>query len=190
MVDANMGWSVRVMADPPRWSFDRALRVARELEELGGVAWLEEPLDRHDYAGLARLREHTDVPIAGGEFNDGVHELRDLIDRGCLDVVQPDAALATGIRGATEVAAMARERGLQFAPHTWTNGIGMAANLHVMAAVEADYCEFPLEPPWTPAVRDFLLEEPIDHEDGRVRPPEGPGLGIEIDRDALEAARE
>jgi len=45
--------------------------------------------------------------------------------------VQPDAALATGIRGATEVAAMARERGLRFAPHTWTNGVGMAANLHV-----------------------------------------------------------
>jgi len=190
MVDANKGWAVRVMEDPVEWSYGDALEFARGLDDVGGVEWLEEPLHRHDYAGYARLRDAVDVDIAGGEFNDGVHELRDLIDRGCLDVVQPDAALATGIRGATEVAAMARERGLQFAPHTWTNGIGMAANLHVMAAVEADYCEFPLEPPWTPAVRDFLLEEPIDHEDGRVRPPEGPGLGIEIDRDALEAARE
>lgn len=187
MVDGNMGWSVRVMEDRSAWSFDRALRVARELAALGNVAWLEEPLHRTNYEGLSRLRSRTDVPIAGGEFNEGVHELRDLIDRGCLDVLQPDATLVTGIEGATEVAAMARAHGLTFAPHTWTNGVGLAANLHVMAAVETDWCEFPLEPPWTPGIRDFLLESPIEAEDGQVTPPPGPGLGIEIDWDQVEA---
>ncbi|PSQ18888.1 hypothetical protein BRD00_03870 [Halobacteriales archaeon QS_8_69_26] len=188
MVDANMGWSVRVMEDRETWSAKEALRVARELEDVGGVAWLEEPLHRTDYEGLARLRERTDVPIAGGEFNEA-GELRDLVDRDCLDVLQPDAAIATGIRGATEVAAHARDHGLDFAPHTWTNGLGFAANLHVMAAVDADWCEYPLEPPaWTPENRDFLLTESIDHEDGTVAPPDGPGLGVELDRDAIEAA--
>ncbi len=189
MVDGNMGWSVRVFKDPDQWTFDRAVEVARALESLGGIAWLEEPLDRHDYDGLARLRERTDVPIAGGEFNDGVHEFREFIDHGSLDVLQPDAMLATGIRGAMDVAAMARTNGLEFAPHTWTNGIGLAANLHVMAAVEANWCEFPLEPPaWTPAARDFLLDRPFIAEEGVLTPPDGPGLGVHIDPGVVDLA--
>ncbi len=188
MVDANMGWQVRVFEDPEPWSFGQALAVARELEDIGGVAWLEEPLGRHDYDGLARLRSKTDVPIAGGEFNSGVAEFREFVDHGSLDVLQPDAALATGIEGATEVAAMADARGLEFAPHTWTNGLGFAANLHVMAATGARWCEFPLEPPWTPEARDFLLEETFEVDEGAVQPPEGPGLGVELDEEAVEDA--
>jgi len=186
MVDGNMGWSVRVLEDREPWTYDEARSVARRLEEVGNVAWLEEPLHRHDYDGLARLREATGVPIAGGEFNDGVHELRELVEHGSLDVLQPDAALATRIEGAKEVASMARTHGLEFAPHTWTNGLGLVANLHVMAATEARWCEFPLEPPaLVPETRDFPLAEPIDAEDGVVRPPDGPGLGIELAPDVM-----
>ncbi|MFB6166626.1 MAG: mandelate racemase/muconate lactonizing enzyme family protein [Haloarculaceae archaeon] len=185
MVDANKGWAVRVMADERRWSFREALAFARELEAIGNVRWLEEPLDRHDYAGYARLREAVDVPIAGGEFNDGIHHFREFVKQGALDVLQPDAALATGIKRADEVAAMARHHGLEYVPHTWTNGVGFVANLHVMAANDSPWCEFPMEPPWTPDVRDFLLTETIDHDDGVVTPPDGPGLGIEIDPDVL-----
>jgi L-alanine-DL-glutamate epimerase-like enolase superfamily enzyme len=185
MVDANKGWAVRVMAEEERWSYKEALRVARELETVGNVAWLEEPLPRHDYEGYARLRTATDVPIAGGEFNDGVYQCREFLRRDAVDVLQPDVTLATGIKRGVAVAEMARERGVQFVPHTWTNGVGFAANLHVIAAVGAPWCEFPYEPPWTPAARDFLLEEPIRAENGTVEPPGEPGLGIEIDRSAL-----
>jgi D-galactarolactone cycloisomerase len=185
MVDANKGWAVRVMEEEPRWQYKEALRVARELEDLGGIAWLEEPLPRHDYDGYARLREATDVPIAGGEFNDGLHQFREFLDRDALDVVQPDVALATGVRGGVEVAGRAREQGVQFVPHTWTNGLGFAANIHVMAAVDAPWCEFPFEPPWTPEARDFLLEQPHEVEDGEITPPDGPGLGVELDHSVL-----
>lgn len=188
MVDANKGWSVRVMEDERRWSYRDALRVARELEEIGGIGWFEEPLPRRDYAGYARLREAVDVPIAGGEFNDGLHHYREFLERDALDVYQPDAALATGILGAIEVAGMVRERGAEFAPHTWTNGIGFAANLHVMAAVGSSRCEYPIEPPWTPAARDFLLAETLDHDDGTIAPPSEPGLGVELDRTTFEEA--
>jgi D-galactarolactone cycloisomerase len=185
MVDANRGWSVRVMEHEREWTYRDALSVARELEDVGNVRWFEEPLPRHDYDGYARLRDATDVPIAGGEFNDGLHHFREFLDRGALDVVQPDAALATGIRGAVEIADRAAQEGVQFVPHTWTNGIGFLANLHVMAAVGADWCEFPHEPPWTADARDFLLEDTLDHDDGSVTPPDGPGLGVELDRDVL-----
>ncbi len=186
MVDANKGWAVRVMEDEDTWSYKDALRFARELEDVGGIAWLEEPLSRHNYDDYARLREATDVPIAGGEFNGGLHQFREFLDRDALDVIQPDAALATGIRGGVEVAGAAREQGVEFVPHTWTNGIGFAANLHVMAAVEAPWCEYPYEPPWTPEARDFPIEETHEVEDGHVTPPDGPGLGIELDRDLLD----
>jgi D-galactarolactone cycloisomerase len=181
MMDANMGWSVP-MVDVESWTFRDALSVARELETIGNVAWLEEPLDRRNYDGLARLREKTDVPIAGGEFNNGVHQFREFIKQGSLDVLQPDAVLATGISGATTVAAMADTHGLEFAPHTWNDGLGFVANLHVLAATNARWCEYPLDPPgWVPASRDFLLESPVVAENGAVTPPDGPGLGVDID---------
>jgi L-alanine-DL-glutamate epimerase-like enolase superfamily enzyme len=185
MVDANKGWAVRVMEDEREWSFREALEFARGLEEVGNVRWLEEPLPRHDYEAYARLRDAVDVPIAGGEFNDGIHHFREFVAQGSLDVLQPDAALATGIKRANEVAAMARNHGLEYVPHTWTNGVGFLANLHVVAANDAPWCEFPMEPPWTPAVRDFLLAETIDHDDGVVTPPDGPGLGVDIDQSLL-----
>ncbi|MFD1586158.1 mandelate racemase/muconate lactonizing enzyme family protein [Halorientalis brevis] len=185
MVDANKGWAVRVMDDEVAWSYGDALEFARGLDEIGGVEWLEEPLPRHDYAQYARLRDAVDVPIAGGEFNNGIHHFREFVEHGSLDVLQPDAALATGIKRANEVAAMARQHGLRYVPHTWTNGIGFVANLHVMVANDSPWCEFPMEPPWDPEVRDFLLTETLDHEDGFVTPPDGPGLGVEIEPDLL-----
>lgn len=185
MVDANKGWSVRVFDTETTWTVGEAKQVASALEEIGDIAWLEEPLPRHDYDGYAQLRESTTVPIAGGEFNNGIYHFREFIERDALDVVQPDVTLATGVKGAMEVAGLAREHSLSFVPHTWTSGIGLAANLHVMAATDAPWCEFPFEPPWVPEARDFMLEEPITPDDGSIRPPSGPGLGISIDRDAV-----
>ena len=152
---------------------------------IGGVAWLEEPLHRHDYEGYARLRDAVDVNIAGGEFNNGVHHFREFVEHGSLDVLQPDAALATGIRGAVDVARTAERRGLQFVPHTWTNAVGFAANLHVMTAVDSPWCEYRMEPPWTPDVWSFMLEDGFEHDDGTIRAPDAPGLGIEVDETLL-----
>ncbi|WP_336327126.1 mandelate racemase/muconate lactonizing enzyme family protein [Halovenus sp. HT40] len=187
MVDANKGWAVRVMEEEETWTVKEAAAVARELEDIGGIEWFEEPLPRHDYDGYARLREMTDVPIAGGEFNGNPGELHQFLDREALDVLQPDAALVTGIKRAVEVAGRAREEGVRFVPHTWTNAIGFAANLHVMAAVDAAWCEFPHDAPWTPEAWAAVIEEPFTVSDGLVRPRDRPGLGVELDRDVISA---
>lgn len=186
MVDANKGWAVRVMESEPKWTLKEAASVARELEAIGGIEWFEEPLPRHDYDGYARLRGQTDVPIAGGEFNGGPQELHQFLDRDALDVLQPDAALVTGIKRAVEVAGRAREEGVLFVPHTWTNAIGFAANLHVMAAVGSRWCEFPYDPPWTPDAWGGLIEQPFSVDDGQITPRAQPGLGIELDRAVLD----
>lgn len=185
MVDANKGWAVRVMEDEQTWSVSEAAAIAGELAEIGGIEWFEEPLSRHNYDGYARLREMTDVPIAGGEFNENSSELHQFLDRGAVDVLQPDAALVTGIKRAVEVAGRAREEGVRFVPHTWTNAVGFAANLHVMAAVGSGWCEFPHDEPWTPEAWGAIIDEPFAVSDGMVRPRDRPGLGIDLDRDVI-----
>ncbi len=186
MVDANKGWMVTVMDEEPIWSVSEAIQVARELEAIGNIGWLEEPLPRHNYEGYAQLRAATDIPIAGGEFNHGAHQLYRFLDNDAVDVLQPDAALATGIRQATEVAGAAQNQGVEFIPHTWTNAIGFAANLQVLVAVDGPWCEFPLDPPWVPEAWGAVIEQPFTVDDGYVTPREEPGLGVTLNPDVLE----
>jgi len=188
MVDANMGWRVAGMGEAPRWDLATAVRVAKELEELG-IVWLEEPLDKHDYTGYKLLRRKVNILLAGGEFNSDLHEFRELIRHECLDILQPDATISGGILMARKIAGMAEAHGLGFAPHTWTNGLGLAINLQVMGATpNCEWAEYPYEPPgWVPEARDFCLKEPIKiTSDGYIEIPQKPGLGVEIDLKAVK----
>lgn len=185
MVDANQAWRYPADVSPYRWDLKTALRMARAMEDYD-VYWLEEPLWAYDYDGLAELRRQTRVRIAGGELNLGLHEFREYLRHGCYDVYQPDCTFAGGITTARTVAGMAQAAGLQFAPHTWSNGIGLMANLHLAAAMpNCPFIEFPYDPPaWTPETRDFVLAEPVRIDaNGDVVLPDTPGLGIELDEE-------
>ena len=190
MVDANQGW--RMAGDrEARWDVATASQCARALERLG-VYWLEEPLRTDDVEGYATLRRRTSLRIAAGEMVRGAFEARDLIVRGGVDVIQPDAVLAGGFGGCRRIAALADLCARSFTPHTWSNGLGLLANLHMALAVSTcPYVEVPFDPPaWTPARRDWLLPAPIEiAADGTIAPPAGPGLGVVPDLDALEAFR-
>ena len=186
MVDLNMGWSVSHPGGGT-WTFDDALSVAKELEDIGNIGWLEEPFDQLNYDALARLRESTSIPIAGGEFNNGVHHFREFVSREALDVLQPDVMLSAGISKTKLIAGLADMHGLEFAPHTWNDGIGFAANVQLLACTNPSWCEYPIEPPgWSLDTRDFLLEEQLTAEDGHVQPPTDPGLGIDLDWELVE----
>lgn len=187
-VDANQGWRVALIDDAPLWTLQRAADFARVCAE-HDVAWLEEPLDMYAWDELAELRRGSGVPIAGGELNGGWHEFRVMLEKGSLDIYQPDATFGGGITDALKVMQACRSQGLQFAPHTWTNGIGLIVNLHVYAAGDRTHpLEYPYEPPgWVPEVRDGLLAEPIRADaDGTIAVPEAPGLGVVLDEDALQ----
>jgi D-galactarolactone cycloisomerase len=191
MVDANQGW--RMAGDrSARWDVATATQCALALEPLG-IYWLEEPLRTDDVEGYALLRRRTSLRIAAGEMVRSLFEARDLILRGGVDVVQPDVVLAGGLGGCRRIAALADLCGRAFSPHTWTNGFGLVANLHLAAAVSTcPYLEVPLDPPgWTPARRDWLLGGPAVEiaADGTIAPPPGPGLGVVPDLDRLEAHR-
>ncbi len=178
MVDLNEGWRMPGDVRPPL-GLDAVRGLARELRRYG-VAWLEEPLPISDVLGLAALREEG-VALAGGEMARTTAELDACLEAGALDVYQADAVLAVGILRARELARRVHARGCRFTPHTWTNGIGLLANLHLAAGVGAGpYLEYPYDPPaWTPERRDFVLAEPLALEDdGCLAVPDRPGLGV------------
>jgi L-alanine-DL-glutamate epimerase-like enolase superfamily enzyme len=190
MVDANQGW--RMPGDrEARWDVATAAQCAHALEPLG-VYWLEEPLRTEDVEGYRALRGRTDLRLAAGEFVRGAHEARDLVVRGGVDVIQTDVVLTGGISGCRRVAALAELHGRMWSPHTWSNGYGLVANLHLALAVSTcPFVEVPYDPPGLTAERrDWLLPALVEiASDGTIAPPPGPGLGIVPDFDTLEEWR-
>ena len=186
LVDCNQGWRMPWDTQPP-WAFAQALDVARELA-MHGVYWMEEPLHRADYAGMARLRGATAVKIAGGEGTREIYEFYTLLERECLDVYQPDVAWTGGLTQLSALAHAVADAGCIFTPHTWGNGIGLMANMHLTAGtVGAPFLEFPWDPPlWTTARRDFMLAAPIEVDAaGWLACSDAPGLGLALDEAML-----
>jgi len=186
MVDLNQWW--RMPGDISAAQDAAAVRrLAGELADLG-VLWLEEPLPARDTAGMRALREQTGIRVAGGEMARTAGELLDALAAGALDVIQPDVVLAAGLMRARTVAEVAMLGNHWFTPHTWTNGLGLLANLHVAAGVGGGpYLEYPYDPPgWTQQRRDFFLAEPLLTDSaGFLAVPARPGLGAEIDEVAV-----
>ncbi len=183
MVDLNQGW--RMPGDTtPSIDVGTAREIAARLAD-DDVLWLEEPLDGTDLRGLASLRAAgLGIRIAGGEMTRTHHEALWALDADAFDVYQPDVVLAGGMLRNRTIAELALARGRWFTPHTWTNGLGLLANLHVAAGVGGGpFLEYPYDPPgWTPERRDAFLAEPIRPDaDGLLRVPSAPGLGARLD---------
>ena len=179
-------------APGPVWSYTRALQTARELERLG-VYWLEEPLSRYDFEGLSRLCAAVDLSIAGGENNGGLHEFRWMIERDCYDIIQPEALVTDGISQIRKICGLAELHHKLIAPHNGGGGIGMAAHLHLCAAIpNASHLEVFQDPPcMTSDLFQWYLAEPLKIDaDGNVRVPQKPGLGVELDEEKIAFYRE
>ena len=171
------------------WDLERAKRFADACAD-AGVSWVEEPLPMDAYDDLSTLTAYSRVPIAGGELHtSGLPELKMMIERRCYHIFQPDALFAGGIAQTIEVARLCREHGLVYTPHTWTNGIGLAVNMQLMAAsgfADVKQMEYPINPPgWTVEARDAILETPFYHGRGKLETPTQPGLGFTINQRVL-----
>ena len=175
LVDANTGYAV-----------DDVRRVMPAFEA-AGVAWLEEPFPPHDtysYGAAARLGT---VPLAAGENHFTRYEFVQALQAGYLGFVQPDLSKTGGITEAMRIAALASAWKISVNPHTSATGINMVATLHLLAAVdnpgyfEGDVAQHN-------PFRDDVVGLPYRLDDeGKVRPPDGPGLGVEVDERFLAA---
>jgi len=107
-------------------------------------------------------------------------------------VLQPDVALVGGITGLKRVAILAQVHHLTFTPHTWTNGMGVTANAHLVAGLtDAPFLEFPFDPPeWSLARRDYMMAEPLAADpQGWINLGDAPGMGYALDEGRLLTTR-
>lgn len=159
-----------------------ALRTAQMLSAYD-IGWFEEPLAPDDIEGFVRLRNAAPLPIAGGEVLTRRQAFRPWLERGAFDIVQPDATKCGGISEARRIAQCAADHHIQFVSHGWNTAVGLAADLHLAAAIPvARYVEFLTPAPYI----ERILTKPFElDEEGLLTIPQTPGLGIELDRDAL-----
>jgi D-galactarolactone cycloisomerase len=173
MTDANQGYSL-----------DVGIKAAQAFAECGAF-WLEEPLFVEDIEGHAMLREKGNVPIAVGENLHTYYAFENFIVRGAVDFIQPDVARAGGITEIRRIAALAAKHNVPVSFHTWGDAVALAASVHLSAVLEnaivmeLDYTYNPL--------REELLQQPFTVQNGCLIPPDKPGLGIELNREALRS---
>ena len=169
MVDA--GGSGRYWAHGYKW----AIGTAKMLHDYG-VVWFEEPLRPDDLEGYVRLTEHAPVSISGCEVLTRRQSFIPWIEGHAVDIVQPDVTKVGGLTEGHRIAMHAYDHSILTVPHGWNTAVGLAADLHLTAAVpEARWVEY-LTP--TPYIED-LVETPFQlDEEGFLQVPDGPGLGV------------
>jgi D-galactarolactone cycloisomerase len=177
-----VGPEVELMLDTNcPWSPDEAVRMARALAPYR-LFWLEEPVwPPEDDAGLAQVAAATETPIALGENESTAFGFREIIERRAADILQPSITKVGGSGEFKKIGALAQAANVPIAPHSFYFGPGLAATLHVAASFGGALpVEFPTGQLDTP-----FLTEPIEARGGWVDVPQGPGLGVEINEEAI-----
>ncbi len=159
------------------WTVAEAKAFARMVEGCD-LMWFEEPVSADDKAGMAEVRRSSAVPVSAGESEFTRHDFREICELRAADVLQPDLAIAGGITEALRIGALASAFNLRLAPHLWSGAPAFAAGLHVASAASAGFIlEYSLG--HNPMLHE-LIEEGFPVEDGMVRIPDRPGLGITV----------
>ncbi len=169
-----------------RWDVSTAIRTTRRFEAFG-IDWIEEPLHPDDLDGLARLHAAVGTRIATGERLWTVAAYDQLIRRRIVDVYGVDPARAEGVTGFRRIAGLIEAARGTVNAHAWSTVVTTAASLHLSVTSPAARV-FELKPLENPMQHELPVT-PIWHEGGLVRPPEGPGLGIELRPEIVERYR-
>ena len=188
MCDGNKAPFTRATTQGVRWDFTRACQTALEYQRLN-VYWLEEPLPRYDYDQLAELNRMIYMKLAGGEGNRGIHEFRDLLEKGCFDIVQPENMLE-GPTHLRMISALAQSMYKMCIPHVGDMRLGTICNLHLIASwpeENSPYIEIFNDQPVGNYTYPFSIFEapPALTKDGFFELPHGPGLGMTIRQDLI-----
>ncbi len=163
-----------------------ARRLAKRIEKYDPL-WLEEPCPPENYAEMGKIARSTSIPIATGERLVTVYEFQNLLRESAAAIVQPDLGSCGGLTACKKIASLAEANYVLMAPHVWGGpiitaaAVQIAANIQNFLMLESIYKS-----------RDFfdvIVKEPFDWEDGYLKPPDRPGIGIELNEESLEAHR-
>src|SRR5262245_57940834 len=178
MLDANHGYDVL-----------EAVALGRAVADCD-IGWFEEPVVPEDLAGYQEARRGQPVPVAGGETWFTLWNFKEALSARAVDIIQPDICAVGGLSEAKKIADMGLSFGVRCVPHVWVR-VGLAAAIQFFAVLphnpprlrprepllEFDRSEHPF--------RQTILTAPLEHVAGMVAIPDGPGLGIEVDRATL-----
>ncbi|GHA92931.1 mandelate racemase/muconate lactonizing enzyme family protein [Modicisalibacter luteus] len=179
MIDANHGYDLL-----------EALEVGKRAQAYG-VDWFEEPVLPEQIGTYRAVREGQPLPVASGENWHGRYAMLEPLSTRAVDIAQPDVCGVGGFTEMRRVVDMAAMFGVRLVPHVWGTAVCIAASLQVMAALPPNP---PRREPIEPIMefdrthnpfRQAVVNTPLEHDGGVVAIPDGPGLGIEINRDAL-----
>jgi L-alanine-DL-glutamate epimerase-like enolase superfamily enzyme len=183
-----VGTEVHLMVDAGgsdafwRQGYKWALRTAHMLADYG-VAWFEEPLRPDALEDYIRLRQAAPLPISGGEVLTRRQAFQPWLQAGAFDIVQPDVTKVGGITESRRIAWMAEAHGVRFIPHGWNTAVGLAADLQLASAFyDTDLVEYLTGSPYVDDIAAHAWE--LD-EDGYLSIPDGPGLGLTLDPEAV-----
>ncbi|MBD9626557.1 mandelate racemase/muconate lactonizing enzyme family protein [Ensifer sp. ENS06] len=179
MIDANHGYTVT-----------EAIRLGKAAADYD-IDWFEEPVVPEQLSAYRAVRAGQPIPVAGGETWHGRYGMWPAIESRAVDILQPDLCGCGGFSEMAKITSLATLHGVRIVPHVWGTGVHIAAALQFMAAMTPDPVRVnPIEPilefdRTENPFRQAVLKAPIEAVDGVVAIPDAPGLGIEIDRDAL-----
>ncbi len=178
-----VGPNVKVMMDANcAYRYFEAIELARKCEKYD-VYWFEEPVNPDDYEGHKLISQQTIIPIATGENEYTRYGFRDLIERRACAILQPDALIMGGPTEFMKVAAMAQSHDLPVAPHG-----NQDVHVHLVSAIPngltVEYYAGSTDPMW-----DKKFMHTLEVKDGYVSPPDRPGIGIELNDEALAPYR-
>ncbi len=173
-----------------RWhDWRAALRVLERVEDCD-IYFAEATLQHDDLAGHAKLAERVQTRVAGAELAATVHECREWLERGRVDVLQPDVNRCGGLTELRRIADLASLHGALVIPHGWKTGITIAAECHFQAATEnAPFIEVLSPELYASPLRAELVRPEPEVRDGRIPLPTEPGLGIELVEEAVSKYR-
>jgi L-alanine-DL-glutamate epimerase-like enolase superfamily enzyme len=159
-----------------------ALETAKMLAEFD-VVWFEEALPPDDIEGFVRLTEHAPLPISTGEVLTRRQTFVSWIERRAVDIIQPDCTKVGGLSESRRIAWLAYDHNVTFVPHGWNTAVGLAADLHLVAALPvARYVEY-LTP--SPYIEEIVQTPFALDADGMLPIPTAPGLGLDLDWDGI-----
>ena len=162
---------------------ERAIRLAKAIEPYDPM-WMEESVRPENYDAMKKVSDHVSIPLASGESNYGIYEFKQLIERQCLDFLQPDVCCCGGVLVLKKIAAMAEAQYMMIAPHNPMSPLATAVNVHFAASTPNFYILEYSAPVSGP--RKNVLKEPLMvHKDGYVDIPNKPGWGVELNEEAF-----
>lgn len=180
-----VGPDIDVMIDVVnRLSPPEALAVARACARYG-LYFFEDPIEPDNLDAWAELARQSPVPISTGERLYTIYQFQDLLNKRAAAYIRPDISVAGGISALKKIAAIAEASYVGVIPHNPMSGVATAACVHLDAAIHncpvQEYVGDEFEKP-----KIDLVPEPVRFEKGYLIVPDKPGLGVELNGEALK----